>query len=75
MTQVELAARLAGSQRAVSHAEHEPNPRVGTLAGYVQALGGRLQLRLVFEDRVVELELPAASERDTVSADDDARTA
>jgi transcriptional regulator with XRE-family HTH domain len=70
VTQVELAAKLMGSQRAVSHLEHEPNPRVGTLAGYVMALGGRLQLRAVFDDRVVELELPtpAAGGRKTTGA-------
>ncbi len=36
-------AQLATSPRAVSHVEHEPNPRVGTLGGYIEALGGRLQ--------------------------------
>jgi hypothetical protein len=41
----------------VSHVEHEPNPRVGTLAGYVEALGGRLELRAVFKDRSVALRL------------------
>jgi hypothetical protein len=35
--------------------EHEPNPRVATLDGYVQALGGRLELRAVLEDRSVAL--------------------
>jgi DNA-binding XRE family transcriptional regulator len=58
MTQVELASILGASQRAVSHVEHEPNPRVATLAGYIGALGGRLALRAVFDDRVFELELP-----------------
>jgi hypothetical protein len=58
VTQVDLAGTLGASQRAVSHVEHEPNPRVATLAGYIGALGGRLQLRAVFDDRAVELELP-----------------
>ena len=57
LTQVQLAEKLAASQRAVSHVEHEPNPRVGTLAGYVEALGGRLELRAVFKDRAVALRL------------------
>lgn len=57
LTQVQLAEKLAASQRAVSHVEHEPNPRVGTLAGYVEALGGRLELRAVFNDRSVALRL------------------
>ena len=47
----------AGTQRAVSHVEHEPNPRVATIAAYVQALGGRLELRAVFADRAVALKL------------------
>jgi hypothetical protein len=58
VTQVDLAGALGASERAVSHVEHEPNPRVATLAGYIGALGGRLQLRAVFDDRVLELELP-----------------
>jgi transcriptional regulator with XRE-family HTH domain len=57
MTQVQLAERLAASQRAVSHLEHEANPRVATIASYVQGLGGRLELRAVFEDRVVAIKL------------------
>jgi len=57
LTQVQLADRLTASQRAVSHLEHEPNPRVATIAAYVQALGGRLELRAVFIDRVVPLKL------------------
>jgi DNA-binding XRE family transcriptional regulator len=60
VTQVELARTLGASQRAVSHVEHEPNPRVATLAGYIGALGGRLQLRALFDDSAVELELPQA---------------
>jgi hypothetical protein len=37
--------------------EHEPNPRIGTLASYVEALGGRLELRAIFKDRSVALQL------------------
>jgi transcriptional regulator with XRE-family HTH domain len=55
LTQVQLAEKLGASQRAISHVEHEPNPRVATLDGYVQALGGRLELRAVLEDRSVAL--------------------
>ena len=49
---------MAVSQRAISHIEHEPNPRVGTLSAYVRALGGHLELRAVLEDRTVDLSLP-----------------
>ena len=59
LTQVELAAKLDASQRAVSHVAHEPHPRVETLAGYVAGLGGRLELRAVFADRSVPIRLPA----------------
>jgi hypothetical protein len=44
---------MAVSQRAISHLEHEPNPRVGTLNSYVR----RLALPAVFEDRTVDLNL------------------
>jgi transcriptional regulator with XRE-family HTH domain len=60
LTQVELASKLDASQRAVSHVEHEPNPRVETLANYVAGLGGRLELRAVFADRTVPIRLPGA---------------
>lgn len=65
LTQVQLAERMAASQRAISHIEHEPNPRLATLGGYVVALGGRLEVRAVFEDRAVELQLPATSKTAT----------
>ena len=57
LTQVQLAQRMAVSQRAISHVEHEPNPRVATVAAYVRALGGRLELRAVFPAGTVELRL------------------
>jgi hypothetical protein len=53
--QVQLAEKLGASQRAISHAEHEPNPRVATLDAYVRALGGRLELCVVLEDRSAAL--------------------
>lgn len=63
LTQTELAELLHVSQRGVSHVEHEANPRLGTLAEYVNALGGRLELRAVFDDQTVELSLPAGKQR------------
>jgi DNA-binding XRE family transcriptional regulator len=71
VTQVDLAGTLGASQRAVSHVEHEPNPRVATLAGYIGALGGRLQLRAIFDDRVVELELTRPPATRTTRGRDD----
>ncbi len=58
LTQVGLAEQMGVSQRAVSHVEYEPNPRLRTLEDYVRGLGGRLQMRAIFADRVVELSLP-----------------
>jgi DNA-binding XRE family transcriptional regulator len=58
LTQTELAETLQVTQRGVSHVEHEANPRLTTLSDYVNALGGRLELRAVFDDRTVELSLP-----------------
>jgi transcriptional regulator with XRE-family HTH domain len=64
LTQVQLAERLTASQRAVSHLEHETNPRVATIASYLQGLGGRLELRAVFEDRAVAISLADEREPD-----------
>jgi transcriptional regulator with XRE-family HTH domain len=63
LTQTELAEALQVTQRGVSHIESEGNPRLATLAGYVNALGGHLELRAVFEDRTVELTLPDGRKR------------
>jgi DNA-binding XRE family transcriptional regulator len=63
LTQTELAEALQVSQRNVSHVEHEPNPRLGTIADYVTALGGHLELRAVFPDRTVDLDLPSKPPR------------
>lgn len=58
LTQTDLASQLHVSQRGVSHIENEPNPRLSTLADYVVALGGHLELRAVFDEEAVELVLP-----------------
>ena len=58
LTQTQIAEQLNITQRGVSHVEHEPNPRVGTVSDYVEALGGRLELRAVFKERTVDLVLP-----------------
>jgi len=63
LTQTQLAEVLQVSQRGVSHIESEGNLRLATLAGYVNALGGHLELRAVFEDRTVELTFPDGRKR------------
>ena len=43
------------TQSNVSHFERNPNIFLRSLAGYVEALGGRLEVRAVFLDQVVTL--------------------
>jgi DNA-binding XRE family transcriptional regulator len=54
-TQVNLAQALNTSQANVSRMERTGNPYLETLADYVDALGGRLEITAVFEDEVVPL--------------------
>jgi DNA-binding XRE family transcriptional regulator len=54
-TQVEMAAFLKTSQANVSQIERSQNPYLITLANYVDALGGKLEINAVFEDRVIPL--------------------
>ncbi len=48
------------TQSNVSHFERNPNIFLRSLAGYVEALGGRLEIRAVFPDKVVTLAVPGA---------------
>jgi transcriptional regulator with XRE-family HTH domain len=55
MTQVQLAEVLGVNQGEVSKIEHRSDICVSTLAEYVEALGGRLEIRAVFENREVRI--------------------
>ena len=55
MTQVKLAESLGVNQGEVSKIEHRTDIYVSTLAGYIEALGGRLEIRAVFKDREVRI--------------------
>ena len=55
MTQLRLAEVLGVNQGEVSKIEHRSDIRVSTLADYVEAIGGRLEIRAVFEDREVRI--------------------
>ncbi len=55
-TQVELAETLGINQASVSAIENNSDLLLSTLAKYVSALGGRLELRAVFPDAQFELE-------------------
>lgn len=59
--QAAVAEALEVSQPNVSRIEQEDDLRLSTLARYVAALGGNLQLSAVFPDGVVELLPPIGS--------------
>jgi hypothetical protein len=53
-----LAEALDVSQPNVSRIEHQDDVFLSTLRSYVEALGGRLEVRAVFDDLTVDLEVP-----------------
>jgi len=55
MTQVNLAESLGVNQGEVSRIEHRTDLYLSTLAEYVEALGGRLEIRAVFPDCEVRI--------------------
>jgi len=57
VTQTDLARVLGVSQTNISRIEHENDVYVSTLRSYVEALGGRLELRAVFSDRDVGIDV------------------
>ncbi len=62
-TQESVAERMNVTQSNVSHFERNPNIFLRSLAGYVEALGGRLEVRAVFPDQVVILVIPGAQQQ------------
>ena len=56
LTQKELATILDIRQNAISRIENQEDILVSTLEKYVQALGGELEIRAKFPDRVVALQ-------------------
>lgn len=50
LTQAELAQLLGVSQPNVSKIEHGEEVHLSTLGDYIAALGGRLEVRAIFED-------------------------
>jgi len=61
LTQTAVAGSLAVSQANISRIEHEEDLYLSTLRDYVAALGGRLEIRAVFPDEVITLDLPRAA--------------
>ena len=55
MTQLQLAEILGVNQGEISKIEHRSDICVSTLADYIEAMGGHLELRAVFKDREVRI--------------------
>lgn len=56
MTQAKLADKLGVNQGEVSKIEHRTDIYLSTLAGYIEALGGKLEIRAVFSDREIRID-------------------
>ncbi len=60
VTQTELASQLGVAQGNISRLERAEDTRLSTLGRYVGALGGRIEVRAVFDDvDPIELGFPA----------------
>lgn len=55
MTQLKLAETLGVNQSEVSRIEHRADLYLSTLSEYVEALGGKLEIRAVFPGREVRI--------------------
>jgi DNA-binding transcriptional regulator YiaG len=55
VSQEELAKKLKVTQAAISRLERRPNVLLKSIANYIAALGGRLELHAVFPNRTVKL--------------------
>jgi predicted transcriptional regulator len=60
VTQQRLANEMHVTQANISRVEHQDDLYLSTLRGYVEALGGRLELRAVFADQEVDLDVRAS---------------
>ena len=70
VSQEELAKKLKVTQAAVSRLERRPNVLLASIATYIAALGGRIEVHAVLPNRTVKLThvLEAAERKKTPSA-------
>ena len=54
-TQKEVAQAMGLSQSALSELERRPNITIGAMQRYIEALGGRLEIKAVFQEGSEEL--------------------
>ena len=55
LTQAKLAETLGVNQGEISKIEHRTDIYISTLADYVEALGGKLEIRAVFPGREMRI--------------------
>jgi DNA-binding XRE family transcriptional regulator len=67
-TQVELAANLGLPQASISDIENRSDLLLSTLAKYLRAMGGELQIRAVFPEATFDLEPPMGVMKRTARA-------
>ncbi|MDP9813914.1 DNA-binding XRE family transcriptional regulator [Rhizobium tibeticum] len=60
LSQVELAQALSIKQPSVNRIEKRENIKFETLAKHVAAMGGRLEMRVVFDEMEARLEIPTS---------------
>jgi DNA-binding XRE family transcriptional regulator len=63
LTQVEMAEKLGVSQSSVAGIESRTELQISTLAKYIRAMGGELQMLAVFPDATFNLEPHPAAEK------------
>lgn len=63
VSQSEMARRLKVTQVAISRLERRKNLQLGSIANYVQALGGTLEIRAKLSGRTVTLDHLAEGKR------------
>src|ERR1700722_12078157 len=69
LTQVELAEKLGINQASVSAIENNSDLLLSTLAKYIRAMGGEIEIRAVFPEATFNLEpLPPAAPRERPAA-------
>jgi|SRR5271166_3976332 len=54
-SQAAVAKQLAVSQSNISQLERGGDPKLSTVAGYIDALGGRLEMVAVFDDETIKI--------------------
>jgi DNA-binding XRE family transcriptional regulator len=62
LTQVELAEKLGMNQASISAIENQSDLLLSTLAKYIRALGGEVEIRAVFPEAIFNLEPLAPAE-------------